>query len=61
MSGAALTGGMALPARRPSRMERQRTWALWASYGVLGIFVVTFLVNFGARWIAGRNERRMSR
>ena len=27
----------------------------------LVLFVVTFLVNFGARWVAGRNERRMSR
>ncbi len=27
----------------------------------LVLFVVTFLVNFGARWVAGRGERRMAR
>ena len=27
----------------------------------LVLFVVTFLVNFGARWVTGRNERRMAR
>ena len=27
----------------------------------LVLFVVTFLVNFAARWVAGRGERRMAR
>jgi phosphate transport system permease protein len=27
----------------------------------LVLFVVTFLVNFAARWVAGRNARRLAR
>ena len=27
----------------------------------LVLFVVTFLVNFAARWVAGRSERRLNR
>jgi multiple sugar transport system permease protein len=30
--------------RRRGRMQRQRAWALWASYGALAVFVVMFLV-----------------
>ncbi len=44
MSAAGIATGMAVPARRPSRMERHRRWALWGSYAALALFVFVFLV-----------------
>ena len=42
---------------KESTAERQ---SLLIATGLV-LFVVTFLVNFAARWIAGRNARRMAR
>ena len=44
MSGVAAIADAPLQARRSSRGERQRMWALWGSYAALAVFVIVFLV-----------------
>ena len=39
-------------------------WSIWVHVLIatgLVLFVITFVVNFAARWVVGRSERRMSR
>ncbi len=61
--------GLADPA---ADLDRDRGWwwdvpltpmGLWALASATGLvlFLLTFLVNFAARWIIGRSERRMAR
>ncbi len=44
MSGVAAIADAPLQARRRSRGERRRMWALWGSYAALAVFVIVFLV-----------------
>jgi multiple sugar transport system permease protein len=44
MSGAVASAGTRSPTRRRASAQRGRTWALWASYAALLVFVFIFLV-----------------